>query len=92
MTDSPKPHPTPNRLIVMREIQRGELRYYDWKLRPRAWNTVTDRERTAIVAEFIHAGLAEPGTPEPGADYSAVRLTDAGTEYLKTYGKNGPTQ
>lgn len=95
MADSPKPpngvpYPTPNRLHVLREAARGELRYYHW-IEPRTWNTVTDRERTAIVTTFIAAKLAEPGIRETGADYSTVALTDAGRQYLNTYGKNGAT-
>ena len=87
--DKPNPFPTKTRLKLMREIADGELRHYHF-IRPETRNKVTDGLKTAAVRELVDASppLADLGE----ADFfnnSPVTLTDAGREYLDTYGKNG---
>lgn len=86
---SGRPYPTPNRLKVLREIEAGELRHYHF-IRAQTVNKVTDRLRTAIVDEFVAAGLADRGEPDD-FNRSIVALTTDGRQYLDTYGKNGAT-
>jgi hypothetical protein len=74
------PYPTPNRLKLVDEITRGEVRWYHFLL-PQAINAVTDRTVTSRVAELVKAGLAQIPDGEAGR-YSLVRLTPEGMAWV----------
>lgn len=93
MTEKPHPHPTPTRLRLMRQIadgaQKPEHGVKHWHfIRPQTRYLVTDTNVTVRVDELVRAGLAEIPAPDD-FNTSMVRLTEAGQQYLNTYGKNG---
>jgi hypothetical protein len=86
---TPKLYPTPTRLKLMRWIA-GSPGVKHWHFaKPLTHDLATDRNVTVRVAELVAAGLAEIPPAEDGFTTSMVRLTEAGAEYLDTYGKNG---
>ena len=98
MAENPngRPYPTPTRLKLMRWITEGDndttgrkgVKHWHF-IRPETHDLATDRNVTARVAELVDAGLAEI-PPADEFNTSIVRLTEAGRQYLDTYGKNGP--
>lgn len=89
------PYPTPTRLKLMGWIVEGEkdptqrrgVKHWHF-IKPETRDLPTDRNVTVRVAELVAAGLAEIPAPDE-FNTSMVRLTDAGRQYLDTYGKNG---
>jgi hypothetical protein len=92
VSDSPKPvlHPTKNRLRLMGWIvSKSGVKHWHF-IRPDTYDVATNRKVTDRVAELVRAGLAEIPAPDE-FNTSMVRLTEAGQQYLDTYGKNGAT-
>lgn len=75
---------TPTRERLFRAIKRGFVVEHGTAV----YNTVTGRKVNATVTELVAARLAKF---EPKVNNRApVTLTEAGEEWLNTYGKNGP--
>lgn len=77
-------YPTPTRRRLAQAIADGQVRHYH-HVKPWTCNTATDRKVTRDVGDLVKYGIARLGIADLG-DWSTVRLTPAGQQWLAKAG------